>query len=152
MRKTSGMVAVILLAMGVTDAQEKSGAKPTATGTIETTLIANERALQEAVAKGDRAAFQSLVLPEGVWTSKSGFIPMNLLLDGLDSFNVTKWDIVNPRVTLLGEGSAIVRSAWTGTGTFQNQPLASTTLASTVWTERNGKWLAAHHQETDLMK
>jgi hypothetical protein len=35
--------------------------------------------------------------------------------------------------------------------TFHNQPLASTTLASTVWTKRNGKQVAVHHQETDLM-
>lgn len=77
---------------------------------------------------------------------------MNLLVDGLDSFKLTKWDIVNPRVTWLDKDSAILLYTWTGTGTFGNQPGASRTLASTVWTKRNGKWLAVHHQETDLMR
>lgn len=149
MTKTLGMLSAILLALAVTDAQEKSGAKPTE----ETMLIAHERALLDAVAKADRASFQSLVLlPQGVWATKLGFIPMNLLVDKLDDFKLTKWDMVNPRVTWLDNNSAILLYAWTVTGTFGNQPLAATTLASTVWTKRNGKWLAVHHQETDLMR
>jgi hypothetical protein len=55
-------------------------------------------------------------------------------------------------VIWLGDDSAIVNYAWTGAGTFGDQPLAPTTLASTVWVKRDGKWLAAHHQETDLNK
>ena len=41
---------------------------------------------------------------------------------------------------------------WSGTGTFHGQPLPATTLASTAWTRRDGKWRAAHHQETELVK
>lgn len=149
MTKTVGMLSAILLALAVTDAQEKSGAKPME----DATLIANERALLDAVAKADKPSFQSLVLlPEGIWATKLGFIPMNLLVDRLDDFKLTRWDIVNPRVTWLDKDSAILLYAWAVTGTFGNQPLASTTLASTVWTRRNGKWLAVHHQETDVAR
>ena len=149
MTKTVGMLSAILLALAVTDAQDKSGAKPME----DATLIANERALLDAVAKADKPSFQSLVLlPEGIWATKLGFIPMNLLVDRLDDFKLTRWDIVNPRVTWLDKDSAILLYAWAVTGTFGNQPLASTTLASTVWTRRNGKWLAVHHQETDVAR
>ena len=150
MRKIIGILPAILLALAVTGTQDKTAAKPN--DTTEKMLIANERALHEAVAKADKASFLSLVLPEGTWTTRQGFVPMKLLVDGLDNFKVTKWDIVNPHVTWLDEDSAIVVYVWTGTGTFHNQPLASTTLASTVWTRRNGKWLAVHHQQTDLLK
>ena len=151
MRKTIGILLAILLALAGTEAQDKTAAKPN--DTTEKLLIANERALHEAVAKADKASFLSLVLvPESIWTTKGGFVPMELLANGLEQFELTKWDIVNPRVTWLGETSAIVTYVWTGTGTFQNQPLASTTLASTAWTRRNGKWLAVHHQQTDLIK
>ncbi len=77
---------------------------------------------------------------------------MNVLADALEQFKVSKWDIINPRVTWLGNDAAVVRYAWTGTGTFHDRPLASTSLASTVWTNRNGKWLAVHHQQTELSK
>lgn len=150
MKKLFGIVPAILLALAVGRAQENPAAKPT--DTTEQMLIANERALHDAVARSDSASFVSLVLPDGVWTTTQGFVPMNLLANGLSSFRVTKWDIVNPRVTRLGEDAAVVLYVWSGTGTFDNQPLASATLASTVWTRRNGRWLAVHHQQTQLDK
>ncbi len=147
--KIIAILPAILLAIAVTEAQNKIAAKPN--DTTEKMLIANERALHDAVAKADKASFLSLVLADGIWTTKQGFVPMERLVNGLDQFELTKWDIVNPRVTWLDEDSAIVVYAWTPTGTFHNQPLASTTLASTVWTRRHGKWLAVHHQQTDLV-
>jgi hypothetical protein len=146
MKKILGTLTAVALVLAVTHAQEKPGRKPD-----DKLLIANERALLDAVAKADEASYQSLILPEGVWTTKSGFVPMKLLADGLSNFKVTKWDIVNPRVAWLGDDSAIVTYAWTGAGTFSDLPLAPTTLASTVWVKRDGKWLAGHHQETDLI-
>jgi hypothetical protein len=147
MRKVMGLVAAVALALAVARAQEIPGPKPE-----DKLLIANERALLDAVAKADKVSYQSLTLPEGTWTMKSGFVPMKLLADGLDGLKLTKWEIVNPRVVWLGADSALVSYVWTGTGTFGDQPLAPMTLASTVWVKRGGKWLAVHHQETDLNK
>ena len=148
MMKTAGILPAILLALAVTDQPQKTARPRDAT---EETLLANERALHAAVAKADRAAFTSLVLPEGVWANSQGFVPLNLLANGLDGFRATKVDIVNPHVTRLDESSAIVIYSWIGTGTSQDRPLPQTTIASTVWTRRDGKWLAAHHQETELI-
>ena len=139
------LTALMLLANAGTHAQ--TTASPT-----DAALIANERALYDAVAKADRTAFVSLVLPEGMWATKQGFVPIKLLADGLGAFALTKWEIVNPRVTWLGSDSALVMYVWQGSGTFQNQALSPATLALTVWTRRDGKWVAAHHQETDLTK
>lgn len=147
MTKLALIPAAVVLAVVVVEGQQRP---PTDPNDAEQMLVARERALHEAVVTADKSAFLSLVLPEGVWAAKSGFIPMNLLVNGLDAFHVTSWDIVNPHVTWLDENSAIVLYTWRGTGTFGDQPLASTILASTVWTRRNGKWLAGHHQQTDL--
>jgi hypothetical protein len=145
------MLPAILLVVGMTPAaQVRTAAQPS--DMTEKMLIANERTLHDAVAKADKASFLSLVLPDGVWTTKQGFVPMERLVNGLEQFELTKWDIVNPRVTWIGEDSAIVRYVWTGTGTLHNQPVASTTLASTVWSKRSGKWLVVHHQQTDLIR
>ncbi len=58
--------------------------------------------------------------------------------------------VVNPRVTWSNDSSALVLYARTGGGRFSGHPLGATTLASTLWTKRGDKWLAVHHQETDL--
>jgi hypothetical protein len=83
----------ILRALTATNAQEKGIQRG---DTTEQILIANERALLNAVAKADRAAFLSLTAPEGEWTTSQGFIPLNLLADGLEGFRLSKWEILNP--------------------------------------------------------
>jgi hypothetical protein len=148
MARTVGILAAIVLALSVTDAQRASTSPTTADGA----LIANERALLDAVAKSDKAAYVTLVLPEGVWGTSQGFIPLSLLAGGLESIRLTKWDIVNPHVTWLDKDSAVVVYTLEAAGTFQNQALSHFTLTSTAWTRRNGKWLAAHHQETGLVQ
>ena len=148
MMKIVAVMPVILLTLGATDQSQQAAKPPDA---LEATLLANERALHAAVEKADKAAFSSLVLSEGIWGNSTGFIPLNLLVNGLDGFPVPKWDIVNPRVTRLDENSAIVNYSWIGTGTLQDRPLPPATIASTVWTRRTGKWLAALHQETPVI-
>jgi len=150
MNRGMTVLAGILLMVVALQGQDRTAT--TASAQADTLLITNERALYQAVAKADRATFASLVLPAGVWTTRQGFVPMELLVNGLDAFALTKWDIVNPRVTWLGTDSAIVVYSWTGSGTYGERPLAPITLASTVWTRRDGKWLAVHHQETDLVQ
>jgi hypothetical protein len=148
MTKIIGVISVVLLTLGATSPLQDSTTKPNAAA--EKMLIANERALYQAVAKADKASFQSLAAPGGVWTTKAGFVPLHLLVDSLDTFKVTRWDIVNPHVTWIDDNAAVVLYSRTGVGTFGEQPLAPTTLASTVWIRRGGKWRALHHQETDL--
>jgi Domain of unknown function (DUF4440) len=150
MMKTVGILPAILLVLAVSDQPQQTAAKP-ADATQET-LLANERALHAAVATADKAAFTSLVLPEGVWANSQGFIPLNLLVNGLDGFPIPKWDIVNPHVIRLDENSAIVNYSLIEKGTPQDRSLSPATIASTVWTRRNGKWLAALHQETELIR
>ena len=51
------MLPAILLALSVTEGQDKTAAKPT--DTTKKMLIANERALHNAVADADKASFLS---------------------------------------------------------------------------------------------
>ena len=148
MKRSIWLLTVMLFGLVPISAAQENRLKPDAA--TDATFIANERALHDAVAKADKAAFLALVVADGVWTTPTGFVPMNLLANGLDAFQLRKWDIVNPRVTRLDEDSAILLYAWTVTGTFGDQPLPSTMLSSTVWVRRNGKWLAVHHQGTEL--
>jgi hypothetical protein len=48
--------------------------------------------------------------------------------------------------------SALLLYGRTGGGTFGHQALADTVLVSTVWMKRDGKWLAVHHHESDVVK
>ena len=151
MSRIIGALASILLVVAASGAQEKAPPQK-ANDATEKLLIANERALYDAVAKADKVLFQSLVVPEGVWATPYGFIPMGPLADGLEQFQVPKWGIENPRVLWSDDSSALLLYARTGGGQFGDQSFAPVTLASTLWTKRNGQWAAVHHQETDLVR
>jgi hypothetical protein len=150
MKTIIGAILAMLLALAVTEVQQNSTA--TERDTTDKTLLANERTLYDAVAKADKLAFQSLVLPEGIWTTPLGFTPMNLLADALDDFHIPTWAIENPHVIWSDDNSALLLYSRTGGGTVGEQRFAAVSLASTLWTKRSGKWIAVHHQETDLIK
>jgi len=118
--------------------------------TFERTLIGNERALQTAVAQKDKPAFVALVLPDGAWTTRQGFVEMSTLADGLAGLEAATFEIVNPAVIRLTDDSALVLYVWSGTSTVQGKPSRMMTLASTAWTKREGKWRAVHHQRTEF--
>jgi hypothetical protein len=148
MRKSVWVLTAVVLGLAITHAQESR--KPT-TATDEL-VIANERALRDAVAKADKSAFLSLVAPDGTWTTQQGFVPMNLLADGLGEFHLSQSEIINPHVTQLGDDSAVLAYVWMVTGTFGDQRLPATMLSSTVWAKRKGKWSAVHHQDSELRR
>jgi hypothetical protein len=139
-----GTLGTITLAASLLSAQDKPAAADSAS------LIQNERALYGAIAKGDKETFQALTLPEGIWTTPSSFIPMGPLADGLGSFELSTWTIDNARVVWTDGNSALVLYVRSGGGSFDHRSFAPTTLASTLWTKRAGKWVAVHHQESDL--
>src|SRR5262245_23549208 len=150
MKTSLTALAAMLLTVGLARAQDSGAAKPDEAAAK--LLIANERALLDAVGKADRPAFESLVLlSDGFWVMNNGFLLVRQFAGSLDVFKLTKWDIVNPRVTWLSEGSAIVNYVWTGAGTLFDQPVAPLQSAVTVWTRRNGKWLAVSHQQTEVV-
>jgi hypothetical protein len=142
--------AGLVVAMAVASGQETP--PPRSLDAFEDTLVARERALQTAVARSDGAALAPLLLPEGTWTTRQGFVPMNMMADGLSGYDVSRWEIINPHVTRLSDDSAVVVYVWSGTGTLGGTPLPATALASTVWTRRAGVWRAAHHQQTELVR
>jgi hypothetical protein len=119
--------------------------------TIAKALIANENKVNEAVAKGDLNTFNSLVAPEAVTgDGMSGFMKAADFGKTLNQLKITSWHMMSPQVVWIDDKSAVVAYTWMGTGTYMGKPVPDQVLASSVWTERNGKWVAVFHQESTL--
>lgn len=119
----------------------------------EKTIIANERAVNEAVAKGNAAAFRQHVAEDG-W-SVDGMMGRMAVADFLKNFEamtkdmkMSSWDISDSKIHWVDANTAVHSFKWTGTGTYQGQPIPSPAWVSTVWTKKNGKWTAVFHQES----
>ena len=121
--------------------------------TAEKALIANERAVNEAVAKGNLAGFKQYVAADGWAIDPSmGRASIADFVKGFDAMvkdtKMESWDISDSKVQWVDANTAVHTYKWTGKGTYKGQPIPSPTWASTVWTKKNGKWSAVFHQES----
>jgi len=120
---------------------------------IEKQIVANERAINEAFAKGDMKAFHAMVAPDAVSIDMGGITKVNtpdfdkMML----SVKTQSWNIDSSQFYWVGDTTVVHMYKWTGKGTYEGQPIPSPTWASTVWANKGGKWLATFHQETAAM-
>ncbi len=145
---TKLLSAVLVALLWSTGAPASASAQVEDKAAAEKALIENERKLNEAVAKGDRETFRTLIADDGLWARTDGFVPVTLFVEAFDQMKVTSPDIVNPLVLWVHPSTAIVVSVWTGSGTVMNQPFTPK-LAATVWTTRGDRWVAVYHHESD---
>jgi len=122
----------------------------------EKTLVANERAINEAVLKGNVAAFKEHVAAESYAIdsmmgrmSTAEFAKM--LPEMSKDMKVDSWDIADPKVLWVDANTGVLMYKWVAKGTYQGQPMQSA-LASTVYNKRSGKWVAVFHQESAVPK
>lgn len=146
MHRRHALVALLFLAMTATPLLAQDAA-------TEKTLIANERAVIDAFAKGNRATFEKFVTRDGF-----GVDPMMGRMTNAETLKtfdqmtkdmkITSWTMTDEKVLWADANTAILNYTWSGKGTYQGQPIPSPTFASTVWTKRGGTWVAIFHQET----
>ena len=144
MKKVVWTLGMLALTSSMALAQDKAA--------IEKALIANEAKASEAFAKGDKAAFNALVAPDGVALDGTGAMKVADLVAMFDKVKITSQSISDAKVVWVNDTTAVVHYKWTGAGTFDGQKVHSPTYASTVWTKKGDKWWAIFHQETDVMK
>jgi uncharacterized protein DUF4440 len=146
MRLTGVLVAAVLLAAGAGEVRAQDAQ-------AEKTIVANERIANDAIAKGNLAAFKGVVSADG-WTIDPavGRAPVADLVNDFagitKEIKMTSWDISDSKFQWPSATTAVHTYKWTGKGTDHGQPIPSPTWASTVWVKKDGKWMAAFHQET----
>jgi hypothetical protein len=122
----------------------------------EKALIAAERAVQDAVAKGNVEVFKQHVAADA-WTidSMSGRMPVADFVKDFANMTkemkITSWDITDTKTIWADANAAVLTYKWTGVGTYQGQPVPSPVWCSTVWAKKGGKWMAVFHQESAAM-
>jgi len=117
---------------------------------VEKQIVASERAINEAIAKGDMKAFHSNIASDAVGVDPTGIMKVNApdfdkMLLGT---KIQSWNIDGSQFYWIGDATVVHMYRWTGKGTYEGQPVPSPTWASTVWTNKGGKWLAVFHQES----
>ena len=142
--RSTGFAAALLM-IGCTAAVVGQAASKAA---IEKTLIANENKIAEAVAKHDVKTFTDLVASDAMSADGMGFMKVADFVKSMNDVKIASWHIMDTQVHWADDKTAIVTYTWMGSGTFKGEPFPPTAYSSSVWTERNGKWVVVYHQES----
>ena len=150
-------VIVFSLAVGLTAMAAVSALSQTPAAAnhaaIEKAIVANERAINDAVAKGDLKGFHANIASDAVGIDMTGISKVNgpdfdkMLL----ATKIQSWTIDGSQFYWVNDSTVVIMYRWTGKGTFEGQPIPSPTWSSTVWANKGGKWMAVFHQETVAM-
>src|SRR5262249_59524098 len=116
-------------------------------------IVATERAINDAVAKGDMKTFHANLAPDAVGVDVSGITKVNTpdFDKGMQATKIQSWNIDGSQFYWVNDNTVVHMYRWTGKGTFAGQAIPSPVWTSTVWTNKGGKWTAVFHQETVAM-
>ena len=160
MKKLAWTLGILAITSGMAAAQDVNELVPAPAyqaaaperSALDKALIANENKINEAVAKGDKAAFTAMVSADALSIDGTGLMKVADFATMLDQLKISTWKLSDEKVAWVDQNTAIVTSTWTGSGTFQGQPVPAQTYCSTVWTKKGAKWVAVFHQESEVAK
>lgn len=155
MRTLFATVGVLTLTAGMAlaqDAAKKAAPKATApaggNAAIEKTIVANENKVVDAISKQDKAGFTALMGPGSIAGGDDGFMTVAQFVPMMDQIKLTNAKISDSKFVWAGSSTVVHYYVETGVGSFQGQPMKSPTYSSTVWTKKDGNWVAVFHQES----
>jgi hypothetical protein len=123
-------------------------AEPPDKAAVEKAILADETAINEAVARRDVAGFQKHIAA-GAWTiDQTGLMPVADFVKAIDQVSFEPgWKIDASRVLWIDDNALVHFYHWAGKGSFAGHAFGDS-FASTVWAKRGGVWLALVHHET----
>jgi hypothetical protein len=142
------IVAVALVILPA--AASVAGAQDTATPQADTAIVAQERAVLDALVKPDTAAFNRALGSDFVYVDARGPIRWDrakttaMLMDCPPG----QWSIDNPQTTKVGNDLVVLTYMSSGNQTCGGQKMPSPVHSLSVWQNRGGRWVAVAHSET----
>lgn len=146
------LMLVTLLA-GLTTAGLHAGQAATDRAAVEKQIAAMEQKINDAFAKKDVATMKANIADDAYAIDMTGANPVGEFFKQLPTMDVKLTDVklTDFKYHWVDANNVVLTYTWTGKGTVMGQPAPSPTYGSTLYTKRNGKWLAYFHQETVAM-
>ena len=119
----------------------------------EKQIVSLERALNDAFAKRDVGPFKTNVAPDAMQIDGAGIAKVTTpeLEKMMKQVSIQSWAIDGSQFYWVDDNTVVHLYRWSGKGTAQGQPVPSPSWASTVWSNKSGKWQAVFHQETNAV-
>ena len=159
--KRSFLLAALLLAASACQPTENSNLAPTNTATPQPSpagfsdadIIAQERQVFDALKAKNWDAFAAKLADDQLYVSGEGVFDKAQSVEAVKKLDLTDFTISDTKVLKIDKDAAVLTYTSVSKGTYDGKPLPEkTSLDTTVWVSRGGKWLAAFHQETPAIQ
>jgi hypothetical protein len=116
---------------------------------LEETIISMEKRAWEAVKARDTKAFSDLFAADGLMADSMGFSTREGFFKTLPDLTINEYTLSDLKVMMIDKDSALITYKAEVKGSFKGQAFPpNPAYVSSIWTKRNGKWIAIYHQET----
>lgn len=146
MRVRNLLLGIAAVFVAVVMARAQAGAPNRAA--IEKQIVTMENAVNDAFAKNDVKGFRAHVADDAWGIDPTGVMSVADYVKMMGGVKIKSWKIDNSRFAWVNNDTVVHIYRWSGEGTMMGEAFPSPTHASTVWTNRGGRWLAVFHQET----
>ncbi len=122
------------------------------TSRISDDEVANrEKAVWDALKKKDYAAFGNMLTSDYLEVGNDAVYDKQSSLDVVKGLTITEATFSDWKVLPIDQDALVVTYKANAKGSFNGQELPSTaSRASSAWVNRDGKWLAIYHQESEV--
>ena len=121
------------------------------TTALEADTIAREKQVWEQIKNKDVDGFANMLAENMIYVSNDGVYDKAGTVKGVKELTLTDVSLSDWKVVTLDKDAAVVTYTVSSTGSAGEQPIPSTPMrASTAWLNRDGKWLALYHQDSEI--
>jgi hypothetical protein len=114
-------------------------------------IVANEKAVMDAIGKKNPKVFHSYVAPDSYALNGQGLAKAADFDQMMSQCTYASWGLSDSTFYWVNESTVVHIYKWTGTGSCAGQSVPGAIWSSTVWANKGGKWLAAFHHESIAM-
>ncbi|MDT5271922.1 MAG: hypothetical protein QOH49_4108 [Acidobacteriota bacterium] len=141
---------------GAVNANANVAATPVATATpagpTQADLEAKERQIWESIKAKNWDAFGGMLADDFAIVGSDGVMTKTQMLGDMKKYDLTEFTLSDFRMVKVDADLAILTYTATEKSSYDGKPTpGKPTHASSAWVNRDGKWLAAYHQESDAV-
>ncbi len=112
--------------------------------------IDKEKAAWDAVRKKDFDNFKRMMATDGIYVSHHGVLDPDGTISETKELDLTDLSFSDWKVLPIDKDAVVVTYTAHIQGRIKGQPLVATSVrGSTAWVNRDGKWLAIYHQDSE---
>src|SRR5260370_36069169 len=116
----------------------------------EAETINKEKEAWDAVRKKDPDSFRTIMADDGIYVSHHGVLDPSGTIEETKELDLTDLTFSDWKVLPIDKDAVVVTYTAHIQGRIKGQPLvAAAVRGSTTWINRDGKWLAIYHQDSE---